>query len=222
MNLKKIISKIPSWPILANIGNNKLVVSSYIWIIIIPIAAKFLEHFPSVLLIKINDNDLSLGLILPFQWKILYFSALSFALATFIYHISCPNLIKNFSDMNHFKEKGLTKVQLINFLSTWLRTESTPYDASGTKMEKTKLIQKIHDEYCENTITEALINSNLDKSVKTFKIKEEEEINAYWFIRTVMSNDRLWIRIIITILYCVGFSLLLYLLIENIYSVIKI
>ncbi|SFV89966.1 hypothetical protein MNB_SV-4-812 [hydrothermal vent metagenome] len=215
--IKYNVKKIPSWPTLSNIGNNKIVISSYIWIVIIPILAKFIEQ------VTLEYKDFVFALELPFSWKLLYLSALFFALATSLYLYFCPNLIKKFSDIEHFKEKGLTKEQLIVFFSTWLREKTTAYDAEGKKINKINIVSQISSDYCTKPIEkDELKKDSLHKDVKNLTIKNEEEVNAYWHIRSVMSNDRLFVRSLITILYSAGFLILLYLLAENINAVFHI
>ena len=54
--VQKVKKYIPTWQALESIGNNKLVKSSYIWIIIIPIVAKLLENIPENLEVPFYKN----------------------------------------------------------------------------------------------------------------------------------------------------------------------
>ena len=217
---------IPTWQALESIGNNKLVKSSYIWIIIIPMVAKLLENIPENLEVPFYKNII-ITLTLPFSWQLLYFSALSFAISTAIFYIFCPPLISKFPDIQEYKKRGLEKEQLITFFSTWLRKNDSTYDAKGKNISKESFINLFYKKYCdeleENALKEFKDNNEpAEKRIQKLNIKDTEFNNAFWFLRNVMVNDSKKLRIIITILYFMGFSMLLKLLIDNICAVINI
>lgn len=224
--MKKILIKfIPNWQSLVNIGNNKIVKSSYIWIFIIPIIAKTLEKVPEKVFIPFTNAEIEIILTLPFSWNLLYFSALIFALATVLFAYKSPELVNKFSDVNEYKEKGLGKEQLITFFSSWLRKETKVYQASGENIEIEKLILDFYKKYANelsNDKLNTLNNTEIDinKRIRMITIKDDEFSNAFWFLRSLMANDNLIFRTIITILYIFGFLMLFKILIDNISVVI--
>lgn len=222
---KKFIKVIPSWQHLSSIGNNKVIKSTYIWIIVIPIIAKFLEKIPDNLIIPFYEN-IEIQLKLPFSWQLLYFSALIFAISTVMFTLFSPPLLSKFSDIPSYIEKGLGKEQLITFLSSWLRKNKTIYDSNGENINTNSYLYLFYEKYCVTLSPTDLENFknnkiSLSKRVRKLAIKDSEFHNSFWFLRSSMAYDGLILRILITILYLVGSSMLFKLLIDNIIAVIK-
>ena len=222
--LEKIRFLTPSWQILVNLGGSNIVRSSYLWIVIIPIIAKPLNSVEEITIEVFNEN---LPLSLPFSWQLFYYSALSFAIATFLYSFFCPLLIKKFSDIKEYKDKGLSKEQLINFFSSWLRKGTTFYDVSGKKIPKEIYINLFYSRYCIELTNDELVKfkdkeKSIDRRVRTLELKEDQETNAFWFLRSSMSNDRAIWRFIISFFYFIGFLLLVPIVIDNIAAVIEL
>ncbi|BAK74040.1 hypothetical protein [Arcobacter sp. L] len=217
---------IASWPKLASLGNNKIVKSSYIWIAVVPIFAKLLNNLPNKVCFTLQNNYFLLDISLPFSWKFFFFSALFFAIATFIFSLTCPPLIKDFTDMETFKSKGLTKNQLLILFATWIKKKPKIKDANGKKINNEDFINKFITDYTTDGNNNKLLNelnkSGLDKIVRNIQLDKNKEIDAYWLLRSVMSNSHDFFRFIITFFYLLGFSLLLYILILNIKIVIEI
>ena len=198
----------PSWKGLESIGNNNIVKSSYMWIIVIPIIAKFFEKFPTDFSIPFYKN-LTIILVLPFSWQLLYLSALIFAVSTLLFVFFCPEIINKFSNVKEYIEKGLGKEQLIIVFSTWLRKDTSINDANGNKIEKDELLSLFYKKYCKELKDTELEQFNdksksLDKRIRKLSIKKSEFYNAFWFVRSYMANDRIFYRFIITLLYSIG------------------
>ncbi|MDR7090882.1 hypothetical protein [Cellvibrio fibrivorans] len=102
MNIKNPLNT--NWRLLSNLGQSKLVRSSYIWMIVIPVAAKVLENIAPEVELHIFNQVFNLTLILPFSWKALYFSSLLFACGTIIYQIFCPKIVKEYPTFKDFLE----------------------------------------------------------------------------------------------------------------------
>lgn len=221
--LEKFIKFIPTWQTLESIGNNKLIKSTYIWIVIIPILAKLLEKIP--MNSEIIFGNIHISLTLPFSWQLLYFSALIFAIATALFSLFCPPLISKFSDIQEYKKKGLDKEQLITYFSAWLRKNHSTHDSNGKEMKKESFYNLFCKKYTVNLDTDkiAILKKNktpIHKKIKHYEIKDDEFLNAFWFLRNAMVNDSLSLRVTISIFYFIGFLILFKLLTDNILAVI--
>ncbi|EKO3698584.1 hypothetical protein P0F10_003348 [Vibrio metschnikovii] len=95
-----------NWSSLNKIHNVKLISSMYIWIFIVPVAAKVLSGTNDLALVTVFDYTFELHLKLPFSWQCFYFSALFFAAATVIYNWRCPKLIQQYSSFSEFESEG--------------------------------------------------------------------------------------------------------------------
>lgn len=95
-----------NWSQLNKIKDIKLISSMYIWVFIVPIAAKVLSLTSDIATITVFSYTFDVNLSLPFSWKLFYFSALFFALATLIYQTRCPRLIKEYPTYVSFESEG--------------------------------------------------------------------------------------------------------------------
>jgi hypothetical protein len=94
------------WSQLDKIRKIKIISSMYIWVFIVPITAKILSMTSDMAAITIFEYTFDVNLTLPFSWKMFYFSALFFALATLIYQIRCPRLVKEYPTYSDFDVEG--------------------------------------------------------------------------------------------------------------------
>lgn len=78
----------------------------YIWIFIVPIAAKLLSKTNEIIFLTIFNYTFEVNLGLPFSWKMFYFSALFFTIATIIYQTRCPRLIKEYQNFSAYDQEG--------------------------------------------------------------------------------------------------------------------
>lgn len=102
----------PDWKIYRGLGNSRLVKSSYAWLILVPLAAKFLSLMPEQIEFHLMGADIPLSMGLPFRWKLFYFMALSFAVGQAVYAIRCPYLIKNYRDFKQYSESHIGSADL--------------------------------------------------------------------------------------------------------------
>lgn len=105
--------RVLSWETAAQVGNLKFVRSMYIWIIIVPIAAK------SMSLIKIPTDfghlvpGLKFELSLPFSWQLFFASAFMFSVSNLIFIAFCPEIIRRYKNYSEFLNDGRDHVYLI-------------------------------------------------------------------------------------------------------------
>lgn len=104
-----------NWVTLSQLGRSKFIRSFSIWLIIVPILAKFFDKLPREISVVINNTRFSLFLELPFNVSIFYFCSLCFGLASIIYTLKCPNIIKDYKNSGDFISNGGNQYQLIEF-----------------------------------------------------------------------------------------------------------
>lgn len=109
---------VPTWTILKGWSTFAWVRSSYLWIVVVPIAAKFVSLLTSPISLPLSDEyKLTLPVELPFSWKFFYVAALSFAVARFIYSICCPKLIKDYDSLSDYQADGRGGAYLLEELN---------------------------------------------------------------------------------------------------------
>jgi hypothetical protein len=98
---------INKWSVVQKLSRNKLLASSYVWLIIVPIFAKLLAQVESPIELTNIAAGLVIDLTLPFSWKVFYCAAVLFSVGGLVYSLSCPKLIQTVQSYGDFKQQGL-------------------------------------------------------------------------------------------------------------------
>jgi hypothetical protein len=142
---------------------------------------------------EIGGQSLDIEIGLPFNWGVLFFSAVIFSLARLVYTIFAPELIASGIKIDEFLEGKRNIYQIIEFI-----TPGSPLDR--------KIIDDLGKlNYIPNPRSKSYEDNN------TFKWDNDsiEDITAiYWKSYNDSNNLLLGCRIIIGILYLIGFVLL--------------
>lgn len=93
------------WLTLRRWGNSRIIQTSYLWLVLIPIAARSLETLDSRPTFSVLGADLEINLALPFRWGVFYLMAVSFAIAQAAFAVKCPAFIKRYSDFQDFQAR---------------------------------------------------------------------------------------------------------------------
>ena len=112
----EFIDKNSAWSKLKSVQNIKIVQSSYIWLLIVPITAKFFSKIENTLTLSFSGNTYELDLILPFTWVIFFFSALSFTLSNLFIITFSPVIIKDHKNYIEFRNSGGTEEDYLGYL----------------------------------------------------------------------------------------------------------
>jgi len=70
--------------------------------LIVPIAAKVLIQLKSPLEFSMFGQRHEISLHLPFTWYLFYFAAFAFAIASGLFGLFCPSIIKRYSSFGEF------------------------------------------------------------------------------------------------------------------------
>lgn len=106
---------LPRWSGLRQIGQIRILRTSYAWIFLVPIAAKTLAKMNEFFTINIGQQTLVLDTTLPFSWQMFYFSSVSVAIACVIYSWRCPSIVKDYPTFAHFA----SEYRAIDFLRNY-------------------------------------------------------------------------------------------------------
>src|SRR5688572_21172664 len=107
----------PTWSDLYEIGSSKIVNSSFIWMVLLPIIARALTTIESKYQIQVQ---------IPLNFYLLYVAALVFAAASTSYHLFCPKLVQRAPNYGVFVERRYS----INELKKWYRKLCRRFDGT--------------------------------------------------------------------------------------------
>lgn len=168
-----------SWHDLSVLGQSKLVKSSYIWMILIPVIANLAKHISTEAKLIIFNHEFFINFSLPFSWKALYFAALSFALGSLVYQMFCPKIIKKYKDYSEFSNSGQRWEYLKNvYPNKNLYFQNMLGPNPAIKVPETHILASLHllqSDYRDLTGTDPeLAVANL------IKLPSDQKDSQYW------------------------------------------
>jgi hypothetical protein len=213
------------WNMINSIGKLPVMKTSYFWMALVPLAAKMLSNVNHIK-IPMFDGSITIHLTLPFSWKILFYSSLSFAIANTLYIILCPPLIKIYKDFKDFVDRGGSQEELkIAFMkasSKWsdiiVKDFIAKYDIKPIEdVEKSIGNAQERGEY--GFVSEDLkmfLPSNWYKYILYhMKIAPDKVSDAFHFVSSILDNAKNIGFYITLSFYLIGFVLLFTLIKQN-------
>lgn len=102
------------WSALRRAGQSRFLKTAYIWLFVVPVAARILQAAPAtVRLVWPGEFDLQLAL--PFSWRCFYWSALFVAAADFVFWLRCPSIVKDHLDKESFVRAGKQDFHVVTY-----------------------------------------------------------------------------------------------------------
>jgi len=149
----------PSWIILSKISKHKIIQTSMIWIVLIPILAKIFEKLPNEVIFY--NSTFVLGL--PFTWFYLYFASIYLFLGQLYFLLTSPLLYKENSSYDYFDTNGINLEHLNIYLTDFSYKEQKLYSEAieNTKIDIKTLFWKLWHELAFETKFHRLITSLL-------------------------------------------------------------
>lgn len=92
-------SKLRAW------GRSRLIRTSYLWMVLVPVLARLLQPIAGDHRITALGKSWELHIGLPFTWMVFYAAAISFAVGQFIYAFSAPALVSDYENVADFVGK---------------------------------------------------------------------------------------------------------------------
>jgi hypothetical protein len=215
------------WTTLNRLGRSGALRSSYLWLILVPIAARILEKAPDTVELSLFGSTATFTLLLPFSWKIFYLSAIFFTAASLAYSIKCPIIVREFDNYAQYQEDGRGFAFLMRNLDYIYKTRALPRD------EMIKFSQQMESDFeldIENLKATASKYSNEKTIHKDYNQEESSKVprtvrerlsEFFWHVRDI--SDLLHGKFVIFVagLYLIGFVLISITLFQNFMYVVK-
>ena len=221
-----------NWKRVSVFGKNKLINRSFVYLFIVPMLAKLLSKIESPLSLIIGGAELEVVLDLPFSWKLFFFSALLFTVASLLYHFISPPIINeniSFGDfLNHKKNRTHIR-QYMNHLEInreWLITVGVDvdileeynglqgclksFDFYKTKWRRNHALRKIE------------IYHHLNRWLFDDTSSSEDSLElSFWLLYRESNRSRMLGLIVTAFMYLGGFVLISVVLVQSVIEVIK-
>lgn len=184
------------WSQIAGVGRNRLVRSSYIWLLFVPIAAKALQTVENPLTLTGLSEQLHVSMELPFSWKIFYGAAVLFSIANLVFYARCPEIIRDFSNFRDFQNQGRGMEYIYEYV---YRIDYEPF---------IELFDKL--------------NNTIRREDGLSRVPTEQVAEFYWNIHRLEDIRRNWYCNFCALLFGIGLILILFVFIENFVYVVRV
>lgn len=206
-----------SWTSLSSLGRIRIFQSSYLFFVLVPIIARLLYKLPEDVEIRSLGAVFRISLALPFSWTMFYFSSVFFVIATSLYYVFCPQIIKDFRSFRAFQEEGRSQEAIKRLLLDSLFIVWSPTPAWVITR-----YNEFVEQYCSGSPYEGPITTKttdligyLNDHLRSIKLKEDAIADAFWHIRHLPDRTRAMAREGCLFAYLFGFALLLFVVAQN-------
>jgi hypothetical protein len=109
------------WTEIAEKTGTTFVRSNYVWLGLVPAAAKILQDFGDRVVLSIGGESIELVTQLPFSWQLFFWGAVAFVVAHVTYWLSCPELIRKFRDFEDYERRGYSPRRIFDAYDQYRR-----------------------------------------------------------------------------------------------------
>lgn len=209
----------PIWSDIGKLGENKTVRSSAIWMFVVPVLARILDTL-NELNFSLGTEVLKVSLSLPFSWIYLYFAALFFGIGSILYLVWCPRFIRTYDSYNTLDDQGKGSRTIIDNLTA----ATEPEKAYSIKATRVQVLWQFVTDYMTDVRTTKNVEPDIKKLTQDLfngKIRTDCLREAFWFVRNFCEEISPVKRLLVSVLYFLGFVCLAIIVAENTCSVIS-
>lgn len=114
----RALSVAPTWQGLSSLLVSETLRPLYFWLFAVPVAAKLLSDIPTPIEFSLAqlEQPITIDLVLPFSWKVLYLASLALAMGRTLYVLFCPDFVRDHRNAESAISTGAT-VQRVRSLA---------------------------------------------------------------------------------------------------------
>lgn len=208
----------PRWSRLTELGNSRLLRSSYVWFFAVPPLASLISKLGPDVHLRVLGSEWVLHLDLPFSWKIFYFASAAFAIATSIFFLRCPEIVKRYRSYAQFEAEGKGPRQVRDYfldylarrrldqvsgalVSSYLTEFTTEYSGVAAQVDLGR--QVVEEKW---GLLDLVVESNLGSP---------RVPDAFWFVHRVSDSANPVSAMASGLFYLFGFVLIAIVLVQN-------
>jgi hypothetical protein len=204
-----------NWLTLRELGNHRVVRSSYIWLIIVPLCARAFDTANAKQEVNLFGTTIPINFHLPFSWKVFYFSAVAIAVGRTIFAVRCTSIVKDLADFSEFVDReGASKLML-----------SLPVAQNAKRHGRRAELVTFIAQFCspnERSSESQVIPMNHDTILTDFEIQTAKLPDAFQMSRALVSRWHPLARLCCGLCFAVGFGLLSWVFIDTFLFVIEV
>ncbi len=194
-----------SWCVFKQLADSKLIVSSSMWIFLVPVIAKLLDLTGDFFLLPESV------VIFPFTLYFLYFSAIAFFLGYLVYVVFCPSFVKKLDGYNDFLDSGF-KIHKIN--------ESIS-NVESNKAELLKRNIKCKIDPASSDAIEKVFTLTIGREPLNFTFEKESMDVVFWLVYDHHLGSNWFAQAVCWFFFGLGYLMLSIIFFTNFYYVVK-
>jgi len=189
---------------------------------VVPIAAKSLSSVDTISL-RFLGEDFVLNAELPFSWHVFFFSSLSFGIASLLYILFCPDVVRMYKKLSELKSHMESDEAIqTEILCAYIDALANRYRKYPTEIERFLSMflakyGKRHGSVEDTVIVEEAGYFQID--ISGLELDSKLLADSFRAARIEADQTRKSMRALCWYLYLVGFALLFIVLLENLYFV---
>lgn len=181
-----------NWEDINKIGKINLLKSIVVIFFLLPIVVQLVQEY-------------KLKLTIPSSWLMLYYSTFFISLATLLYSIFCPELIKKYDTFEAFQKSGRSGGYLNRAIQIF---------HSRKISNQQKMVEYLSKEFSfAHHLNEEGVRSMIYTDIWN------ADKNSFWFVHDTLNYSRVCVRALCCILYLIGFGLLAIVIIKKVLTV---
>lgn len=170
--------------------------------------------------LPIFGTNLRIVLGVPFTWELLYYSSVFFAIATLIYAICCPEIVKKYDKYSDFAAEGKGSDQLVSY-AYGISADRTR-QSGRHRLSDVQLLRFLRMYTGGN---QGLEPDNLGQLTQGTLRAENVSVHrldaGFWYVRDCADKYSPLARLMVQVLYGVGFVLFVWIMVQNFWFVVS-
>ena len=205
----------PRWSRLTEVGNSRVLRTSYFWFFAVPPLASLLSRIGTEHTIHAFGSSWVLHLDLPFSWKVFYFAAAAFALGTSIFALRCPEIVRRYDSFAQFTSEGKGRTQIRDYFLYYLvRRRHDSVAAAVTIAYLSDFTSSLEPAPDDPALSLPDRQQMIDAIVES-KIPSDRVPDAFWFVRNICDRSNPVSATLAGSCFFVGFLLTAWVLVQN-------
>lgn len=213
-----------TWSELHVLGTNRLLHTTYFWIVFIPVVAKLLSNVEDVGTFRVFGFDFVLNLSLPFPWTVFFYGSVLAVIANVVYLFCCPNVLQQFPNYAAFNKAGATADQL----SAMFAEALSDYEKEVAPNDLRNAVRSFCTDHCSPGSFDPAQFDSIPRNpwqakliVAGAKILEPQLANALWTVQQFVERQSKLARRLCLVLYSCAILCFLFVFIKNILFVVN-
>lgn len=211
-----------NWKLISVFGKNKVINRSFIYLILVPMLAKLFSKIQSPIELSLGGEIMKINFVLPFSWKLFFFSALVFTLGAIIYNLFAPSIIKDNNSLGDFLNDRKSSTHLVKYRDE-IGINERQMGEYGVNIFD--LLNELIDlsSYRDNkNITEIGIYFYTQRPIFDSQFRNDSNLNTnFWMLYNYANESRKIAIILSMFFYILGFIMILIVFIQSVIEVIK-